>query len=158
VGEYLTILWKKNHAKFKDGRLLSWAYQTKHANSRLRNYYKNNAITYLPPRSLIKTIHNFITKNFTLEPSIKGHLSRWFLILQNYIPLALKMSDKCSKMLAPLFKNKTSQTQSSEGATIYTDGSKIDSDCGSGFIIKWNNQTRLGLNYNGKFYMVFFPK
>jgi len=112
---------------------------------------------YLQEVSL-KTIHNFITKNFTLEPSIKGHLSRWFSILQNYIPLALKTSDKCSKMLAPLFKNKISQTQSSEGATIYTDGSKIDSDCGRGFIIKWDNQTRLGLNYNGKFYTVFLSE
>ena len=106
----------------------------------------------------LKTIHNFITKNFVLNPSPKGHLKRWFQLMEKYIPLALKPSDKCSKLPAPYFKNRIDHSKTQEGTTIYTDGSMIDSNCGSGFVIQWENKTRYGLSYNGKYHTVFLSE
>jgi ribonuclease HI len=67
-------------------------------------------------------------------------------------------SDKGLKIPAPCFQNKVDESHALEEATIFTDGSKKDLDCGSGFILKWNDQTRMGLTYNGKFYTVFLSK
>jgi len=112
---------------------------------------------YLQEISL-RTIHNFITKNFVLNPSPKGHLKRWLQIMESYIPLALKPSDKCSKISSPNFKNRITHSKKQEGTTIFTDGSMIDSNCGSGFVITWENKTRYGLSYNGKYHTVFLSE
>jgi ribonuclease HI len=34
----------------------------------------------------------------------------------------------------------------------------INSNCGSGFIVKWENKTRYGLSYNGKYHIVFLSE
>jgi len=79
-------------------------------------------------------------------------------MLDTYIPLARLSSDKGLKIPAPYFHYKVDESYPIEGATIYTDGSKRDTDCGSGFILKWEDQTRMGLAYNGKFYTVSLPE
>jgi len=112
---------------------------------------------YLQEISL-RTIHNFITKDFVLRPSPKGHLNRWLKIMESYIPLALKPSDKCSNISSPIFKNRINHTKNQEETTIFTDGSMIDSNCGSGFVINWENKTRFGLSYNGKYHTVFLSE
>jgi len=106
----------------------------------------------------LKTIHNFHNINFSIKPAQIGHLNRWIKMLDIYIPLARLSSDKGLKIPAPYFHNKVDESYPIEGATIYTDGSKKDTDCGSGFILTWEDQTRMGLAYNGKFYTVFLSE
>jgi len=106
----------------------------------------------------LKTVNNFLNIEFHLHPAQLGHLSRWLRMLETHLPLAKMSNDKGPKFPAPFFQNKVDESYPVEGATVYTDGSKMVSDCGSGFIIKWEDQTRMGLAYNGKFYTVFLSE
>jgi ribonuclease HI len=106
----------------------------------------------------LKTAHNFLTIDFNLMTPPQGHLARWMGMLEQYIPLAFKPSDKGPKAIAPHFQNKLTSPDSDNGAEIYTDGSKIGPHCGSGFIMKWGKQTRLGMSYNGKNFTVFLSE
>ncbi len=77
-------------------------------------------------------------------------MNRWREMLTKYAPLALKPSDKGIKIPAPNFKNKLENPSTIDTAEVYTDGSKMGTKCGSGFILKWDKQTRLGMSYNGE--------
>ncbi len=79
-------------------------------------------------------------------------------MLTKYAPLALKPSDKGTKMLAPNFQNKLETPSTKDTAKVYTDGSKIGTKCGSGFILKWDKQTRLGMSYNGETFTMFLSE
>ncbi len=106
----------------------------------------------------LKTMHNFLAIGFTQNPPPKGHLNRWQTMLRTFIPLALAPSDKGLKLPAPQFLNRSHSPLNTEGAEVYTDGSKMGPNCGSGFVLKWGDQTRLGLNYNGQHYTVFLSE
>jgi ribonuclease HI len=108
----------------------------------------------------LKTIYNFKNLNLKLLEtfSLKGHLARWILMLQKYIPSAALISDKGQKLLAPTFQNRVEEPQSESEVAVYTDGSKMGPDCGSGFFIKWKEQSRIGLSYNGQKYTVFLSE
>jgi ribonuclease HI len=106
----------------------------------------------------LKTMHNFLAIGFTQNPPPKGHLNRWQTMLRTFIPLALAPSDKGLKLSAPQFLNRSHSPLNTEGAEVYTDGSKMGPNCGSGFVLKWGDQTRLGLNYNGQHYTVFLSE
>jgi hypothetical protein len=92
---------------------------------------------YLQEISL-KTIYN--CKNLNLKVleafSPKGHLARWIFMLQKYIPSAALTSDKGQKLLAPTFHNRVEAPKQEDEVAVYTDGSKMGPDCGSGFFIK----------------------
>ncbi len=106
----------------------------------------------------LKTAHNFLAINFRLYSPPKGHLTRWFNMLKCYIPIAFCPSDKGQKAPAPRFVNKLTSPSSTEEAVAYTDGSKLGPDCGSGFLIQWGKQRRLGMSYNGKKITVFLSE
>jgi len=106
----------------------------------------------------LKTTHNFLTVNFCVNPPPNGHMARWREILTKYVPLALKPSDKGLKTLAPNFQNKLDTPSAIDTAEIYTDGSKMGTKCGSGFILQWDKQTRLGMSYNGETFTVFLSE
>jgi ribonuclease HI len=106
----------------------------------------------------LKTAHNFLTINFPLTTIPKGHMTRWLNMLKQYVPLAFHPSDRGPKNRAPHFQNKLKTPDKTNEVEVYTDGSKMGPDCGSGFIIKWDKQTRLGLSYNGKNFTVFLSE
>jgi len=108
----------------------------------------------------LKTIYNFKNINFNLIEAFspKGHLHRWLTMLQKYIPSANLLSDKGQKIIAPIFQNKLAVPQTEDEVAVYTDGSKLGPDCGSGFFIRWRDQTRFGLGYNGQKYTVFLSE
>jgi len=88
----------------------------------------------------LKTAHNFLTINYRLYSPPKGHLTRWFNMLKQYVPLAFRPSDKGHKAIAPCFVNKLTSPTPNEEVAVYTDGSKLGPDCGSGFLIQWDKQ------------------
>jgi len=107
----------------------------------------------------LKTAHNFLTIDFSLlQAPPRGHMARWMSMLEQYIPLAFHPSDKGFKTIAPHFQNKLTSPGSNDGVEIYTDVSKIGPNWGSGFIMKWGKQTRLGMSYNGKNFTVFLSE
>jgi len=106
----------------------------------------------------LKTICNFKNTNIQISAPPKGHLAKWLCILHHHLPLTILPCDKTIKNLSPNFQNKVPDTWADEGATIYTDGSKMGPDCGSGFIINWENQTRIGMVYNGQYQTVFLSE
>jgi len=62
-------------------------------------------------------------------------------MLQTYIPSASLPNDKCQKLPAPIFRNTMEIPQPKDEVAVYTDGSKLGPDCGSGFFMKWRDQT-----------------
>ena len=106
----------------------------------------------------LKTIQNFKNINFHPKPSPEGHLIRWQKMLHTYIPIARVISDKCAKKPAPYFQNRKEIVNKEEEIAIYTDGSKKGPNCGSGFLIKWADETRLGMSYNGHYQSVFLSE
>jgi ribonuclease HI len=106
----------------------------------------------------LKTIQNFINIGYKIQPAQNGHLSRWLQIIKEHIPLTLLPNDTGLKRPAPYFQNRMDHPEQSEEVAVYTDGSKMGPDCGSGFFIKWNDQTRMGLGYNGKYYTVYLSE
>jgi len=108
----------------------------------------------------LKTIYNFKNVNFKLigAHALKCHLSRWVAMLQKYIPSASLTCDRGQRILAPIFQNRLETPQVEDEVAIYTDGSKLGPDCGSGFFLKWRDQTRIGLGYNGQKFTVFLSE
>jgi len=106
----------------------------------------------------LKTTHTLLTKNFTIAAPPKGHMARWLNILKSHIPLAFNPSDRGQKILAPFFQNRIDTPSTKDEVEVYTDGSKVGTKCGSGFIIKWDKQTRLGMSYNGENFTVFLSE
>ncbi len=103
-------------------------------------------------------MYNFLATGFTPNTTPKGHPTTWLNMLWQYIPLALKPSDKGLKLAAPFFQNRLHSPLNTDGAEVYTDGSKMGPNCGSSFILKWGDQTRLGLSHNGQHYTVFLSE
>jgi ribonuclease HI len=56
------------------------------------------------------------------------------------------------------FQNKQETPSTIDMAEVYTDGSKMGTKCGSGFILQWDKQTRLGMSYNGETFTVFLSE
>jgi len=106
----------------------------------------------------LKTICNFKNIKINIITPPNGHLAKWLNILSHHVPLAALPCDKTTKTLSPQFTNKIPESPTDEGATIYTDGSKKGPDCGSGFIIQWDKETRLGMVYNGHYQSVFLSE
>jgi ribonuclease HI len=108
----------------------------------------------------LKTIYNFKNINSPLvrEYSPRGHIARWEAMLHKYIPSANVPCDKGQKVLAPNFRNRLLTPQMEDEVAVYTDGSKLGPDYGSGFLMKWRDQTRFGLSYNGQKYSVFLSE
>jgi ribonuclease HI len=106
----------------------------------------------------LKTLCNFKNSNFQLKAPLNGHLAKWIQILHHHLPLTTLPCDKTVKKLSPQFLNKIPDPQTNEGATIYMDGSKMGPDCGSGFIIEWGKESRMGMVYNGQFQSVFLSE
>ncbi len=79
-------------------------------------------------------------------------------MLKTYIPLSILPNDKTLKNIAPYFHNRKENPSPDEGVNVYTDGSKMGPNCGSGFLIKWGDQTRMGMSYNGHFNTVFLSE
>ncbi len=57
-----------------------------------------------------------------------------------------------------MFRNNLTIPQLEDEVAVYSDGSKLGPDCGSGFFMCWRDQTRFGVSYNGQKYTVFLSE
>ena len=111
----------------------------------------------------LNTLTRFKHINFQVEPARRGHWRRLLTELESHTPMALLPSDRTAKTRRMFFQRKIDNapdpTILSEGnVNIFTDGSGKDGSYGSGFLIKWSNQTRVGAATGGSHYSVFLSE
>jgi ribonuclease HI len=111
----------------------------------------------------LKTMNRFNNIEFQLNPARNGHWIRWQKLLKEYIPLATTPSDFTRKVCRPDFTKLLSSTPNPDipaqhHVNIYTDGSSKNNFAGSGFLIKWGKETRVGMAHNGTWYSVFLSE
>ena len=111
----------------------------------------------------LNTLTRFIHINFQVEPARKGHWSRLISELQSQTPMALLPSDRTAKTRRKFFQklidnNPNPSNLQPGNVNIFTDGSGKDGCYGSGFLIKWSDQTRIGAATGGSHFSVFLSE
>jgi len=110
-----------------------------------------------------KTLIRFHHIGFQPNPSKRGHQAKWTSILAEAVPIAFLPCDRTSKVSRPTFVNllhdKPDPVDTVQGnVNIFTDGSGIGGTFGSGFFIKWSDQTRVGTAAGGQYSSVFLSE